>query len=119
MTDSSPLANRETLDIAAASLGISSSTHAGDAGADLIPRGPVVINGMQLATIRAAIAWYAQSGFGDPDQRPADIHELATFDGSVGDSLNEVGIAELECALDDASAILVLPGNEPDGSPTL
>lgn len=114
MTDSASISNRDLRDFVEAFPGNPSSSPSGDAESDLIPRGPIVIGGMQLATIRAAVAWYAQSGFGDRDQRPADIHELATFNGSVGDSLDEAGLALLECALDDAAAIVVLPGADID-----
>jgi len=48
-----------------------------------------------LHTIIAALRHYQQEGFGDPDNRPLDIHDLATNGGDVMSSLDDEGIDQL------------------------
>lgn len=47
------------------------------------------------ATILAALRFYQSYGCGEPCNRPADIHEIATNGGQVMSSLDDAGIDEL------------------------
>ena len=58
-----------------------------------------LLNASELATLRAALAYYQRDGLGDPDCRPGLIHDLATDDGRVI-SLDDDGIDELEAKLE-------------------
>jgi hypothetical protein len=48
----------------------------------------------ERATVIAALAWYANSGFGEPAKRPDYIHDLATDDNAVV-SLDDMGVRKL------------------------
>ncbi len=66
----------------------------------------VTIDGQQLATIRAAVEWYVQSGLGDHHRRPEDIHDLATAYGACS-SLDDAGLTQLQLLLDDARTVTI------------
>lgn len=61
----------------------------------------VTLNPQQVATVRAALEWYFQSGLGDRSARPVDIQQLATASGTC-DALDDAGLAMLQGLLDDA-----------------
>ena len=54
----------------------------------------VSVSDEQLAAILAALRTYQQLGYSDPNQRPDDIHDIAT-DGDTLVSLDDEGIDEL------------------------
>lgn len=64
----------------------------------------VTLDAQQLATVRAALEWYVQSGLGDYAIRPEDIHQLATAHGAYR-SLDDVGLVKLQGLLDDAKRV--------------
>lgn len=66
----------------------------------------ITLDAQQLATVRAAVEWYFQSGFGDHAHRPADLHDLATASGACS-SLDDAGLVNLQVLLDDARTVSV------------
>lgn len=54
----------------------------------------LVVSRQQAATLLAAIRYYQSQGFGDPDRRPPDVHEIAT-DGGQCISLDDDGLDHL------------------------
>ena len=52
------------------------------------------IDRAQLGTILAALRTYQRAGYGDPENRPDDIHDIAT-DGQSQISLDDAGINAL------------------------
>ena len=57
-----------------------------------------ILDGADLATLRAALALYKHHGQGDPARRAPDIHELAT-DCDFVTSLDDAGIDALDIKL--------------------
>lgn len=53
------------------------------------------LDAAQLGTILAALRFYQSKGLGDPDSRPADIHQIATNAGEVMAGLDDAGIDAL------------------------
>jgi len=53
------------------------------------------ITGQEFCTILAALRYYQAQGLGDPDNRPLNIHEIATDCGELLSSLDDEGIDEL------------------------
>jgi hypothetical protein len=51
----------------------------------------VDIDEAELATILAALRYYQREGLGEPDNRPIEIHDIATNGGAVI-SLDDAGI---------------------------
>lgn len=66
----------------------------------------ITLDAQQIATVRAAIEWYFQSGFGDLVCRPADLHDLATASGACT-ALDDAGLVTLQGLLDDAKTVTV------------
>ncbi len=67
-----------------------------------------MLDAQQLATVRAAVEWYFQSGLTDYRRRPRDIEELATACGAC-DALDDAGLVQLLGLLDDARKVTFPP----------
>lgn len=61
---------------------------------------PTSLEHAELATLRAALRHYLDSGLGDPSERTDDVHELAT-DCHLVTSLDDDGIDALDAKLCD------------------
>ncbi len=52
----------------------------------------VQVDRAELATILAALRHYQHEGFGDPNQRPGHLHDIATNGGTLASSLDDEDI---------------------------
>ena len=53
------------------------------------------LNHTEIGTILAALRYYQTKGLGNPDLRPAAIHDIAVGHSSIMSSLDDDGIDEL------------------------
>lgn len=55
----------------------------------------VQLNHRELSTVLAALRYYQQQGLGDPENRPSEIHDIATDGNTVLSSLDDEDIDRL------------------------